>query len=128
LTPLEITATLTVQAMVTEDQIQEIVQKITGTFSVRRILVFGSYARGDAHEHSDLNLCVIVARSDAPPLEEWPSKSWLYRGSELTQSVGSVEVALDPYVFTEGEFDSLRDKDHPLVGRILEEGRVVYEQ
>jgi len=115
--------------MVTEDQIQEIVQKITGTFSVHRILIFGSYARGDAHEHSDLNLCVIVTNSDDRPLEEWPSKSWLYRASELKQSVGSVvEVALDPYIFTEGEFDALRDKEHPLVGQILEEGRVVYEQ
>ena len=115
--------------MVTEDQIQEIVQKITGTFSVRRILIFGSYARGDAHEHSDLNLCVIVTNSDDRPLEEWPSKSWLYRASELKQSVGSVvEVVLDPYIFTEGEFDALRDKEHPLVGQILEEGRVVYEQ
>ena len=114
--------------MVTEDQLQEIVQKIIDTFPVRRILIFGSCARGDAHEHSDLNLCVVVINSDDRPLEEWPSKSWLYRASELKQSVGSVEVALDPYVFTEGEFDALRDKEHSLVGQILEEGRVVYEQ
>ncbi len=114
--------------MVSEDQLQEIVQKITDTFRVRRILIFGSYARGDAHEHSDLNLCVIVAYSDERPLEEWPSKSWLYRAAELKQSVAFTEVAVDPYVFTEGEFDALRDKEHPLVGQILKEGRVVYEQ
>jgi predicted nucleotidyltransferase len=114
--------------MLSEDQLQEIVRKIRDTFPVRRILIFGSYARGDAHEHSDLNLCVIVTHSEERSLEEWPSKSWLYRASELKQSVASAEVALDPYVFTEGEFDALRDKEHPLVGRILEEGRVVYEQ
>jgi predicted nucleotidyltransferase len=114
--------------MVSEDQLQEIVQKIIDTFPVRRIVVFGSYARGDAHEHSDLNLCIVVAHSDERPLDEWPSKSWLYRASELKQSVASAEVALDPYIFTEGEFEALRDKAHPLVGQILEEGRVMYEQ
>jgi len=114
--------------MLSEDQLQVIIKKITDTFPVCRILVFGSYARGDAHEHSDLNLCVVVTNSDERLLEEWPSKSWLYRASELKQSVGSIEVALDPYIFTEGEFNALRAKEHPLVGRILEEGRVVYEQ
>jgi predicted nucleotidyltransferase len=114
--------------MLSEDQLQEIIKKIADTYPVRRILVFGSYARGDAHEHSDLNLCVVVTNRDEQLLEEWPSKSWLYRSSELKQSVGSGGVTLDPYVFTEREFDALRDKEHPLVGQILEEGRVVYEQ
>ncbi|UCF99617.1 MAG: nucleotidyltransferase domain-containing protein [Spirochaetaceae bacterium] len=95
---------------------------------MRKILVFGSYARGDAHQYSDLNLCVIVDPGDSHPLEEWPSKSWLYRAANLIQHIASEEVAVDPYVFTEAEFDALRDKEHPLVERILEEGRVVYEQ
>jgi predicted nucleotidyltransferase len=114
--------------MLNEEQLQEIVRRISDTFPVLKIIVFGSYARGDAHEHSDLNLCIIVAYSDERPLEEWPAKSWLYRAVDFKQSVASAEVDVDPYVFTEGEFDALRDKEHPLVGRILEEGRVVYEK
>jgi predicted nucleotidyltransferase len=114
--------------MLSEEQLQEIVRKITDTFPVRRIILFGSYARADTHEHSDLNLCIIVANGGERPLEEWPSKSWLYRAVELKQSVASSEVDVDPYIFTEGEFDALRDKEHPLVEQILEEGRVVYEQ
>ena len=114
--------------MVTEDGLQEIVTEIRDTFPVRRILLFGSYARGDAHQHSDLNLCVVVAPAAEKPLEEWPSKSWLYRAAKLTERITSAEVDVDPYVFTEGEFDALREREHPLVGQILEEGRVVYEQ
>jgi len=114
--------------MVTEDELRSIVDSIREIFSVRKILLFGSYARGDAHQHSDLNLCVIVAPDAEQPLEEWPSKRWLYRAAKLTQQVSSAEVAVDPYVFTEGEFDALRQREHPLVGQILEEGRVVYEQ
>jgi len=114
--------------MVTEDELQDIVNAIRDTFPVRKILVFGSYARGDAHQHSDLNLCVVISSAAEQPLEEWPSKSWLYRAAKLTQRISSAEVAVDPYVFTEGEFDALREREHPLVGHILEEGRVVYEQ
>jgi hypothetical protein len=114
--------------MVTEDELRSIVDSIREIFSVRRILLFGSYARGDAHQHSDLNLCVIVTAAAEQPLEEWPSKSWLYRPAKLTHQVSSAEVAVDPYVFTEGEFAALRQREHPLVGQILEEGRVVYEQ
>jgi DNA polymerase sigma len=114
--------------MVTEDELRNIVDGIREIYPVRRILLFGSYARGDAHQHSDLNLCVIVAPDADQPLEGWPSKSWLYRAAKLTQQVSSAEVAVNPYVFTEGEFDALRQQEHPLVGQILEEGRVVYEQ
>ena len=114
--------------MVSEKVLQELIGKIREVFPVRRILLFGSHARGDAHQHSDLNLCVVVAPDAEQPLEEWPSKSWLYRAARLTQRISSAELAVDPYVFTEGEFDALREREHPLVGRILEEGRVVYEQ
>jgi predicted nucleotidyltransferase len=114
--------------MITDDQLQDIVESIRESFSVRRIHLFGSQARGDDHQHSDINLCVIVAQDAGQPLEEWPSKSWLYRAAEISQRVGTAEVAVSPYVFTEGEFETLREREHPLVLRILEEGRVVYEQ
>ena len=114
--------------MVTDEGLQDIVSKICDTFPVRKILVFVSYARGDAHQHSDLNLCVLVAPTAERPLEEWPSKSWLYRAVDLIQRVASAEVAVDAYVFTENEFDALREREHPLAVRVLEEGRVVYEQ
>jgi predicted nucleotidyltransferase len=114
--------------MITEDELQEIVAAIRGAIPVRRITVFGSYARGDAHQDSDLDLCVVVAPPAEQPMEEWPSKSWLYRASDMMERFSSEELALVPYVFTVGEFEALRDRQHPLVGQILEEGRVVYEQ
>ncbi|MBN2552658.1 MAG: nucleotidyltransferase domain-containing protein [Spirochaetales bacterium] len=114
--------------MITEEGLQDIVRKIRESYPAKRILVFGSQARGDTHQHSDLNLCVIAAQGEGQPLQEWPSKSWFYRGADLIDKIGSAEVAVAPYVFTEGEFEALRNSGHPLVGRILEEGRVLYEQ
>lgn len=114
--------------MLTDEGLQDIVSTIREIFPVRKILIYGSYARGDAHQHSDLNLCVLVAPDAERTFEEWPSKSWLYRSAELIQGIPSAEAAIDACVFTEGEFDALRQREHPLVGQILEEGRVVYEQ
>jgi predicted nucleotidyltransferase len=114
--------------MITDDQLQDIVESIRNTFTIRQIHLFGSQARGDDHQHSDLNLCVIVAQDSGQPVEEWPSKSWLYRAAEISQRVGTDQIAVSPYVLTEGEFEALRQREHPLVGQILEEGRVVYEQ
>jgi hypothetical protein len=112
----------------TENELQEIIDATAGHLPVRRILLFGSYARGDMHEHSDLNLCIVIAPAADRPVEEWPSKSWLYRAAELIEHVSSAPVAVAPYIFTTGEFNALRDQGHPLVGQIIEEGRVVYEQ
>ena len=114
--------------MIDDSRLQEITDRIIDIVPARSIMVFGSYARGDVHQHSDLNLCVLVAPDAERRFEEWPSKSWLYRSAELIQGIPSAEAAIAACVFTEGEFDALRRREHPLVGQILEEGRVVYEQ
>jgi hypothetical protein len=114
--------------ILTQDELGEIVDTVCKTYPVQRILLYGSYARGDAHEHSDLNLCVVIAPAADKPVEEWPSKSWLYRAAELAQQGFSAQLPIVPVVFTTGEFEALRDQGHPLIEQILEEGRVVYEQ
>ena len=114
--------------MVTEDELQKIIDTTCELFSVKRILLFGSYARGDAHELSDLNLCVVITPAGDRSPEEWPSKSWLYRAAQLIQHISSEQVAVDPHVFTTGEFEALQVRGHPFVSRIIEEGRVIYEQ
>lgn len=40
--------------------IQEIADKIAERFQTEQIILFGSYARGEAHEHSDVDLLVVV--------------------------------------------------------------------
>ena len=114
--------------MLAEEDLQGIAREIRELFPVKRIVVFGSYARGDAHQCSDLNICLILNESEDPPVEPWPSKSWLHRGVAVRRQIGSPEAALDPVVFTRQEFDALKDREHPLVRQILEEGRVIYEQ
>ncbi|WP_035985650.1 nucleotidyltransferase domain-containing protein [Leptolyngbya sp. KIOST-1] len=46
--------------MLTQATIQQISDRIADRFSPEKIILFGSYARGEAHPHSDLDLLVVV--------------------------------------------------------------------
>ena len=114
--------------MISDQQIQDLVSKIKEAIPALKILLFGSYARGEANEESDLNLCIIVA-SDADIIDSsWPSAQWIYRACALKQAVGPGYVCLDPHLFTEEEFEKLKGREHPFLMQIVEEGRVLYER
>ena len=46
---------------VTEELLQQIVNRIVMEVDPEQIILFGSQARGDTHEHSDVDLIVIEA-------------------------------------------------------------------
>ena len=46
--------------MLTETQIQEAANRIVAALKPKKVILFGSYARGDATENSDLDLMVIA--------------------------------------------------------------------
>lgn len=44
--------------MLTVEEIKERVRPICEHYKIKRMWLFGSYARGDADEHSDVDLCI----------------------------------------------------------------------
>ncbi|MBN2449599.1 MAG: nucleotidyltransferase domain-containing protein [Lentisphaeria bacterium] len=83
--------------------------------SVRRIILFGSLARGRVGERSDVDL-VVVQETDQPVLS---------RVEELYRLV-LPEVDMDILVYTPAEFEQLRES-RGFVRRLLREGKVLYE-
>ncbi len=55
--------------MVDRQTIQQIADWVAQRFDVERIILFGSYARGDAGKHSDVDLLVVMP-GEVPPLRE----------------------------------------------------------
>jgi predicted nucleotidyltransferase len=53
---------------VTADEIVAFVDRIAAGFKPRRIVLFGSYARGSPTEDSDVDLLITKQRSSMPPL------------------------------------------------------------
>ena len=83
-----------------------------------RIVLFGSFARGDFNTSSDLDLCIIVASA-----EEWFERARRFRA--LTRLS---EVEVEPHVYTAEEFAAMIARENPLALRIVAEGKVLYEQ
>jgi len=55
--------------MITEEQIQAVVRRIVEGYAPDKIILFGSYAYGVPHEHSDLDLLIIKEKAEAKRVE-----------------------------------------------------------
>ena len=82
-----------------------------------KVILFGSYARGDASEDSDLDL--LVVEKDLPD----PTGEYL----RLREAIGSVGVGVDLLVFSEAEFERRRDWCSTPVYWAIREGRTLHE-
>ena len=86
-------------------------------YSPERIILFGSYARGDQDTFSDLDIVVI---------KETEERS-LVRLAAVYQHV-QPDYALDALVYTLEEFAAMAAKGNPLIERAQREGIVLYER
>ncbi len=82
----------------------------------RRVLLFGSWARGDAHPESDIDLLVVLDRVESPWQELRRMDEILWRHSYRSDAVVSAVPV--------GE-DELREAARPLLIRAQAEGRAV---
>lgn len=82
----------------------------------RRVLLFGSWARGDAHPESDIDLLVVLDRVESPWEELRRMDEILWRHSYRSDAVISAVPV--------GE-DELRKAAQPLLIRAQAEGRAV---
>jgi uncharacterized protein len=82
----------------------------------RKAIVFGSVARGQADEWSDLDL-VIVADTDRPFLERYRDFEGIY----------DVWRRLDLLIYTPDEFAEMRRQGRPFIEHVEREGVVIHE-
>ena len=82
----------------------------------RKAILFGSYARGDYHAGSDVDL-VIIKDTDRPFLE---------RSAEVWRHCGS-SVTIEPLVYTPAEFARMAREENPFIEQVLREGIAIYE-
>jgi len=56
-------ATAEVPGVLTEDMLEQVVERIVRALAPERVILFGSYAEGRASDDSDLDLLVVTART-----------------------------------------------------------------
>lgn len=98
--------------------IDHVVHTIVTEFDPLRIILFGSWARGEARPDSDLDLLVVM-ESLLSPTE---------RASAIYGALWPRRWSLDLLVYTPAEIAAMRATFGSLIHTIDAEGRLLYER
>ena len=105
----------TVGGVTSDELIAEVGRRIAEAAPGATLVVFGSYARGEANIYSDLDLLVIE-----PDVENTAAES-----VRLRDVLGGLPSAIDVIVVSQAHADEWRDVRGSLVHAALSEGRVI---
>lgn len=85
---------------------------------VLRVLLFGSFARGDFGRRSDADLLIVLRQSSAPPHA---------RAAEFLRAFLETPVPVDCLVLTEAEVRAMATEGRPFWRRLRQEAVVLAE-
>lgn len=98
--------------------IEGTVDTIAKAFQPERIVLFGSHARGEADQESDIDLFIEMETSLSPP----------ERAIAISELFGLRPWSMDLIVYTPAEVEKLQGIHGTLLSQIEQEGQVLYEK
>lgn len=100
-----------------QDILDQVIQRVLQVTRPRRIVLFGSAARGQMGPDSDLDLLVIVRQS-------------VHRralAQEIYRNLHGIPLPVDVVVATEQDIEQYGDKIGTILRPALREGEIIYE-
>ena len=98
--------------------LEEIARRIRTAMHPERIVLFGSRARGEAHEHSDFDL-LVIGDSEEPRYR---------RAAPLYTLLADLPAEVEVTVYTPHEVKEWSEVPQAFVTTALREGKVLYER
>ncbi|MBL7222518.1 MAG: nucleotidyltransferase domain-containing protein [Candidatus Brocadiae bacterium] len=102
------------RAVAIPDRLRAIAERLKSAYGAERVILYGSYARGEATRDSDVDLLVV-----APTDEPFLTRMATVRGVIRSLRRG---MAIEPLVLTPAELASHRARHNGFVESILGEG------
>lgn len=104
--------------MSNEEIINEVTQRITAQICPESIILFGSLARGEDREDSDIDLLIVW--------DEEGTLSNRERRLKLRRLIGTIDKPLDLLTCTSTELKRALTEPNSFTAQIVKEGRLVY--
>jgi len=104
--------------MITQKQIDAIKRIIVESERPDKVVLFGSYARGENNENSDLDL-LVIKNSSLPRYK---------RAKEIRLLLSKYIFQKDILFYTPEEVDSWSNVSNAFITTALREGKVLYEK
>jgi hypothetical protein len=101
----------------TNQIVKRFLNLIIKKFNLKKIIIFGSFARGDYHKGSDLDLVIVGEFKDR----------FIDRIGKII-ALNNSDLEIEAMVYTEEEFQKMIQERRPFIEQVLEEGIVVYEK
>jgi predicted nucleotidyltransferase len=105
---------------VTDNLLREITDTIVRTANPACVYLFGSYARGDVRESSDLDLLVVVDGSFGA------ERSRLDEINRIRRQLAHFRVPKDVLLYSTDELHKWHNSTGHVIGRCMREGRLLY--
>ena len=101
--------------------IDDIVQHLVKNLHPEQIILFGSYAYGEPHQDSDLDLLIMLKESDEASHRRAQNAYRSLRPLNL-------KIPVDLIVMTQAEVEAKRTVPSSLASRAVHYGRVLYDR
>ncbi len=97
------------------ERIAQYKEKLIRKLNPKKIILFGSFARGDFNEGSDIDLIVIA---------DW-KRDFLDRIKFLLD-MNEFGLPLEPVGYTQEEFESMAQQGNRFVAEVIATGKIIY--
>jgi predicted nucleotidyltransferase len=104
--------------MISNDSINQAVNIVVQTAHPKAVILFGSYARGNASEESDVDLCVVEDSLVDKRMES----------VRIRRALSPLRIPVDIIVHSAQTVREWGEVTGTLINSILQEGKILYEK